>query len=122
MSAGKVVSFSMPGGEISSCSRGRPVDLAHLSRQTLGDRDLEQEVLDLFVQHAISVRDQIRTVSRRERLFLVHGLKGSARGVGAFPIAECLAQIEKESDDAAGIDRLSILIDEVRDFIASISR
>ena len=84
------VAFAMPGGEGSAGprSRARPVDLTHLSRQTLGDRALEQEVLQLFVQQALSVRDQIAEAGKSERLRLAHGLKGSARGVGYTPDAK----------------------------------
>ena len=118
------VAFAMPGGEGSAAprSRARPVDLAHLSRQTLGDRALEQEVLQLFVQQALAARDQIAGASTRERLQLAHGLKGSARSVGAFALADCVAEIEKQPDDIKLIKKLSTLIDEVRDFIAAICR
>jgi HPt (histidine-containing phosphotransfer) domain-containing protein len=118
------VAFAMPGGEGSAGprSRARPVDLTHLSRQTLGDRALEQEVLQLFVQQALSVRDQIAEAGKSERLRLAHGLKGSARGVGAFALADCVAEIEKQPDDKHLIKKLSALIDEVRDFIAAICR
>lgn len=117
------VAFAMPGGEGSApAPRVRPVDLKHLARQTLGDRALEQEVLRLFIQQALSVRDQIGAASNGERLRLAHGLKGSARGVGAFAVADCVAEIEKRPDDKHLIRRLSTLIDEVRDFIAAISR
>ena len=44
------VAFSMPGGESSDTRRSRPIDLAHLSHQTMGDRDLEREVLGLFAE------------------------------------------------------------------------
>ena len=119
-----VVAFAMPGGEGPAAPRSgsRPVDLAHLSRQTLGDRALEQEVLQLFVQQALSVRDQIAEAAKAERLRLAHGLKGSARGVGAFAMADCLADIEKQPEDRHLIKKLSTLIDEVRDFIAAICR
>ena len=56
-------------------------------------------MLQLFVQQALSVRDQIAAADLKERLLLAHGLKGSARGVGAFAIAECAAEIEKQPDD-----------------------
>jgi HPt (histidine-containing phosphotransfer) domain-containing protein len=115
--------FAMPGGEGSSpAARTRPVDLQHLSRQTLGDRSLEQEVLQLFMQQAVSVRDQIGRCAMAERLQLAHALKGSARGVGAFAIADCVADIEKQPDDKGLQKRLANLIDEVRDFIAAINR
>ena len=118
------VAFAMPGGEGSAAprNRARPVDLAHLSRQTMGDRALEQEVLQLFVQQALSVRDRIAEAAKRERLQLAHGLKGSARGIGAFAIADCLAEIENQPEDRHLIKKLSTLIDEVRDFIAAICR
>ena len=116
------VAFSMPGGESSGSSRGRPVDLVHLSRQTMGDRDLEREVLALFVQQATIVRDQIVNANVAERMRLAHTLKGSARSVGAFGIAECTVEIEKRPDSKPLMKRLAEQIDDVRDFIAAISR
>jgi HPt (histidine-containing phosphotransfer) domain-containing protein len=117
-----VVAFSMPGGESCGQAGSRPVDLVHLARQTLGDRALEQEVLALFVQQATTVRDQIVSASTAERLRLAHGLIGSARGVGAFAIANCAAEIERNPDDSKVLARLATLIDETRDFIAAIGR
>ena len=116
------VAFSMPGGESCGHRHSRPVDLVHLARQTMGDRALEQEVLALFVQQATLVRDQIAAASTAERLRLAHGLIGSARGVGAFAIADCAVEIEKSPDDRRVLKRLASLIDEMRDFIASIGR
>lgn len=114
--------FSMPGGEVCGRASSRPVDLVHLARQTMDDRDLEREVLGLFVQQALSVRDSIADASEKERLNLAHGLKGSARGVGAFAVADCAAEIEKQPADNRAVRRLGALIDEVRDFVAAISR
>ncbi|MDX8436424.1 MULTISPECIES: Hpt domain-containing protein [Mesorhizobium] len=116
------IAFSMPGGDVSGTARSRPVDLAHLSRQTMGDRALEQEVLALFVQQALGVRDKILEADVKERLLLAHGLKGSARGVGAFAIADCAAAIEGQPEDAKTLNRLGVLIEEVREFIAAIGR
>ena len=116
------IAFSMPGGDVSGTAPSRPVDLAHLARQTMGDRGLEQEVLALFVQQALSVRDRIVDAGISERLLLAHGLKGSARGVGAFAIADCAAVIEHQPEDLRTLKRLGMLIEEVRDFIAAINR
>lgn len=116
------IAFAMPGGEGAAAPRARPVDLAHLARQTLGDRALEQEVLKLFLHQAVTARDQISEADAKERLRLAHNLKGSARGVGAFAIADCVAEIETRPDDKRLLARLSTLIDEVSDFIAAISR
>ena len=116
------VAFAMPGGESCVTAPVRPIDMAHLSRQTLGDRVVEQEVLELFVQQAVLVRDRIAGATADERLQLAHGLKGAARGVGAFPIAACLSDIEDDPSDARHFVTLARLIDEVRDFIAAICR
>ncbi|RWM07129.1 Hpt domain-containing protein [Mesorhizobium sp.] len=116
------IAFSMPGGDVSGTAGSRPVDLAHLARQTMDDRALEQEVLALFVQQALSVRDKILDADARERVLLAHSLKGSARGIGAFAVAECAATIEKQPEDTRTLKKLGMLIDEVRDFIAAISR
>lgn len=96
--------------------------MAHLARQTMGDRALEQEVLALFVQQALSVRDRIVDADINERLLLAHGLKGSARGIGAFAIADCATAIERQPENVSALKRLGTLIEEVRDFIAAISR
>ncbi|AZO12759.1 MULTISPECIES: Hpt domain-containing protein [unclassified Mesorhizobium] len=116
------IAFSMPGGDASGTAGSRPVDLAHLARQTMDDRALEQEVLALFVQQALSVRDKILDADPKDRILLAHGLKGSARGIGAFGVAECAEAIEKQPDDARVLKRLGALIEEVREFIAAISR
>ncbi len=114
--------FSVPGGERDAAGARRPVDLAHLAQQTMGDRDLERDVLDLFVNQALGVRDRIGGATVTERLFLMHGLKGSARAVGAFAVAGCADEIANSPDDPALHDRLAGLIGEVCDFVATIGR
>lgn len=121
-SSAETVAFSMPGGESCSPARARPIDLVHLARQTMGDRALEQEVLSMFVHQAAMVRAQIETADRKRRLFLAHGLMGSARGVGAFAVSRIAEDVERQPDDDAHVLRLAAAIDEVRDFIAAISR
>jgi HPt (histidine-containing phosphotransfer) domain-containing protein len=116
------VAFAMPGGEASGAKRARPLDLSHLAGQTMGDRDLEREVLGMFVEQAKTVRRRIGKADLKERLFLAHALKGSARGVGAFPIAECAGAIEESPTDRQVLRRLERLIDEACDFVASIDR
>ena len=117
-----MMAFSRPGGEASRKARARPIDLDHLARQTMSDRNLEQEVLAMFLQQLGTVRNSIATADRRERMRLAHALKGSARGIGAFALADCAERIEDDPSDAALITRLTGLIVEARDFIAAISR
>lgn len=116
------IAFSRPGGESRVPSRARPVDLVHLARQTLGDRALEQEVLGMFVQQLAVTRERLAAANEGERQTLAHTLKGSARSIGAFAIADCAEAIEKQPSGKTHLSRLSKLIDEVRDFIAAINR
>ena len=116
------VAFAMPGGESCGAAQARPIDLTHLSRQTMGDRALELEVLGLFVQQVLQARDQIFGMSTNERLRLAHSLKGSARGVGAFAIAACAGEIEAQPQDETVLRHMVTLIDDVRDFVAAVSR
>ena len=118
----ETMAFLMPGGGVSDRARARPIDLQHLSRQTMGERDLERDVLGLFADQAQMVRKQMGRAEIKQRLFLAHALKGSARGVGAFAIAECACAIENSPTDRLVIKRLVRLIDEACDFIASINR
>ena len=103
-----------------SDSRGEqlPIDFGHLSRQTMGDRELGREVLGLFVVQATAMRDRITDAAPRDRSLLAHTLKGSACAVGAFPVGDCAAVLEEHPDDGRMVERLAELIDEVRDFVA----
>ena len=116
------MAFSRPGGESAPQADSRPLDLQHLSHQTMGDRALEQEVLAMFSRQIGAVRDTIAGADAKERSRLAHALKGSARAVGAFALADCAARIEDMPEDAAQVSRLIELIAAVRDFIAGLSR
>lgn len=116
------VAFERPGGETCVPSRARPVDLVHLARQTLGDRGIEQEVLGLFIQQLRSLSERLVGCDNAERVQLAHGLKGSARAVGAFAVADCAERIENDPGNRALLRRLAQEADRVRQFIVSISR
>jgi HPt (histidine-containing phosphotransfer) domain-containing protein len=67
------------------------IDLVHLSRQTLGDAGLENELLRLFFvqaqQYAAWLEESFAPDDVLKRADLTHRLKGSARAIGAFPLA-----------------------------------
>lgn len=65
----------------------RPIDLVHLARQTLGDRALEREILDLFLTQVKAVLSRLEAAAPDARPDLAHTLKGSARAVGAWKVA-----------------------------------
>jgi len=116
------MAFAMPGGESCGHSRARPVDLAHLSRQTMGDRDLEREVLSLFLSQARIVGDRMDGATLQERVMLAHGLKGSARGIGAFRVADIADAVEMDPAVAENLLNLAAAIADVREFVSAISR
>ena len=67
----------------------RPVDLVHLARQTLGNRDIEAEVLRLFVRQSPHMMARILgAIDDQVRRDAAHGLCGSARAIGAWGVAE----------------------------------
>jgi HPt (histidine-containing phosphotransfer) domain-containing protein len=69
----------------------RPIDLIHLAHQTLGDRDLETELLGLFRRQAGQIIERLAADLPGDsvpwRADLAHTLKGSARAIGATRVA-----------------------------------
>ena len=72
-----------------------PIDLAHLRRMTLGDAGLEREVLTMFLTQASRLVTALAT-QPADALALAHTLKGSARAIGAFSVADAAAHLEAE--------------------------
>lgn len=70
-----------------------PLDFDHLSRMTLGDAELEQEVLAMFAEQAARLMATMAALPA-EAGALAHKLKGSARGIGAFAVADAAASLE----------------------------
>jgi HPt (histidine-containing phosphotransfer) domain-containing protein len=76
-------------------TRDTPIDWAHLSRFTLNDEALEHEVLALFAMDAPRYLAKMVTArGRKEWIEAAHTLKGSARAVGAWNVAECAEAAE----------------------------
>ncbi len=103
----------------------RPIDLVYLSRQTLGDRGLEVELLGLFERQAGQIIEQITRIDhageRRTRHDLAHTLKGSARAVGANAVAaaaqtyeECLYSAAGGAENSRALKTLEAAVKEAR--------
>jgi HPt (histidine-containing phosphotransfer) domain-containing protein len=73
---------------------GPAIDTDHLSRMTLGERELEREVLTLFVQQSADLLNRLEKLPR-EGASLAHTLKGSARAIGAFAVAHAADNLEQ---------------------------
>ena len=77
-------------------SSAGPIDHAHLDRYTLGNRELEIEVLGLFAGQAPATLEGLRTATcDRSWHMAAHTLKGSARAVGAWSIAAIAEDAER---------------------------
>lgn len=73
----------------------RPVDLVHLSRHTLGNRDLEREVLRLFHKQSLIYLERMRSSrTAHDWLEAAHTIKGSARGIGAWGVVSSAEKAE----------------------------
>src|ERR1700712_1609049 len=101
-----------------------PIDLDHLSRQTLGDAGLELEVLRMFDQMSRVYYDRLETsTSIKDLLTNLHTLKGAASGIGAFGLAELARVAEAELREGSPvnperIDDLHMAVEELSGFIA----
>ena len=105
-----------------------PVDIEHLRRYTLGDRGLELEILGLFVEQLpITIGALKNAPSEKEWGMAAHTLKGSARAVGAWPLATIAESAERlhglPDADArcAVVHRLEAAAGEAREYIATLA-
>ncbi|MCG6203329.1 Hpt domain-containing protein [Rhodopseudomonas sp. HC1] len=97
------------------------IDQAHLERMTLGDVALEREVLRMFSAQAASVVALLASWPD-DAAVLAHTLKGSARAIGAFAVADAAGELEdviRQNGDAADLlEALEAAVDLARDAIA----
>ena len=70
-----------------------PIDTEHLKRMTLGDAGLECEVLAMFSAQAVRLIGALDTMPS-DAGALAHTLKGSARAIGAFGVADAAVVLE----------------------------
>jgi HPt (histidine-containing phosphotransfer) domain-containing protein len=70
-----------------------PLDTAHLARMTLGERSLEREVLAMFAEQALTLSRRL-AAQPPDSAMLAHTLKGSARAIGAFAVADAAEALE----------------------------
>jgi len=92
---------------------------------TLNDPSLEREVLAMFSAQAVSLVGALAT-SPSNAAALAHTLKGSARAIGAFGVADAAgdleALIENGGDRAKALAELSDAVAEARAAIDAILR
>jgi HPt (histidine-containing phosphotransfer) domain-containing protein len=117
------IAFEPPERSLGGCaSKGGVIDFEHLARQTMGDKDLEAEVLRLFAREARGSLDRLAHEPAVERQKIAHRLKGAARGVGAFAIAEAAEALELRPADPAQLAKLARNVTAAEDLISSLLR
>lgn len=122
----KIAQLEKAGEANRSVYASRPIDLVHLSRQSLGDAGLEAEILRMFDQMVVTYMSKIRqSMNFDETLLNLHSLKGAAAGVGASNIAILAKAAEMETKLAGKpshecLADLRMAVEEVRHFIAEI--
>ncbi|HDZ74906.1 MAG TPA: Hpt domain-containing protein [Aurantimonas coralicida] len=103
------------------CPSGRrPIDLVHLARQTSGDRGLETEVLGLLLRHLELFEGRLEIASEDECRFIAHALKGTARNIGAFPLADAAQRFEDSVLDDEAVAALRAELDQTARFVRSL--
>lgn len=95
------------------------LDADHLARQTGGDAALAAEVLALFAGQLREALAALDAMPIEGVPTAMHRLKGSARGVGAFALAECAAALEEAPGDAAARQSFSDAAKETLQAISS---
>ena len=77
------------------------INVEQLDQQTLGDKELRSEIIDLFI---IQARESFRIISSSQDMEAVriaaHTLKGTARSIGAFGLATLASQVEQDQQTA----------------------
>jgi HPt (histidine-containing phosphotransfer) domain-containing protein len=91
---------SVPESVPESAAGPEVLDLDHLARYTLGNRELERELLRLF---RAQIRAQVTGVAQARDAqawrFATHTLKGVARSIGAWAIADTADKLEQLGHD-----------------------
>ncbi|HEX2590054.1 MAG TPA: Hpt domain-containing protein [Rhizomicrobium sp.] len=102
--------------------------MEHLARYTGGDAALNAEILRLFDSQANDLVARLRSIldARDTKSWkeVTHTLKGAARGIGAFPMADAAADLEPIDlgDRETALSGIGVLDGRAADVAAFIRR
>lgn len=117
------IAFEAPDNARGSApSRERAIDLVHLAKQTMGDKALEVEVLQMFARQARACLQEIGSGDNNRVVAASHRLKGAASAVGAFKVADTADALESNVGDAACMAAVVASVIEAENFILKLSR
>jgi HPt (histidine-containing phosphotransfer) domain-containing protein len=80
---------------------------------TLGDRHLEREVLQIFVRQAAIMLERIAGAEPALAAASAHTLMGSARGIGAWRVAQAAERLELAASGQSGGAMMDEAIEEL---------
>jgi HPt (histidine-containing phosphotransfer) domain-containing protein len=89
------------------------LDVDHLARTTLGDPNLERDVLEIFSRQAVLLLRRIVGAEPALAEAAAHTLKGSARGIGAWRVAQAAERLEQAAAAGGGEALLNTAITEL---------
>ena len=84
------------------------LDDAHLSRQTMGDGQLADEILGIFMRQCENcVQSLSSPIADTQAIEIAHLMKGCAKSVGAWQLAQWAKIVEENPVNQDGLNRLS---------------
>jgi HPt (histidine-containing phosphotransfer) domain-containing protein len=116
------IAFDLQPARSRCPSQERPVDLVHLAHQTMGDKDLENEVLQMFARQARRSLQEISDADPALVKAAAHRLKGTASAVGAFRVATAAERLEADTSDPALQAAVGAAVVEAQNFILKLCR
>lgn len=117
------IAFEAPDNAGGACpSKGRPIDLVHLANQTMGDKALELEVLQVFARQARELIKDIAVSDAAGREAAAHRLKGAARAIGANAVARTAETLENDCMSPAAIAAVGAAVVDAENFILKLCR
>lgn len=99
-----VAAARMPAAAANSANHSVVLDLKHLRTYTLGDPQLEREILHLYFGEIPRLRNALtQASSQKDWHMAAHTLKGSSLSVGAWEVAQAASALERLTiSDGAG--------------------
>jgi len=117
------IAFDMP--DISDAhlpSKGRPIDLVHLARESRGDRDRELELLMSFTRLARTCLLDFLSIDIVTILGAADRLRAAAAEIGAERVEKAAATLVAKGATAANLAVASAAVLEAENFILKLCR
>ena len=117
------IAFEAPEMAAGPCpSSTRPIDLVHLAKQTMGEKALEIEVLQIFARQARACLAELSEADATQRQAIAHRLKGAASAIGAHEVAAVAGRLEATPADTALVAQAGSAILKAENFILKLCR